>query len=71
MAYLDENVFVRAAGIPGDADGDGEVSIADITTILDYMLSGKPINERQADVDNDGSINIGDIVMLVDIILNK
>ena len=35
------------------------------------MLSGKPINERQADVDNDGSINIGDIVMLVDIILNK
>ncbi len=71
MAYLDENVFVRAAGIPGDADGDGEVSIADITTILDYMLSGMPINERQADVDNDGSINIGDIVMLVDIILNK
>ena len=71
MAYLDENVFVRATGIPGDADGDGEVSIADITTILDYMLSGKPINERQADVDNDGSINIGDIVMLVDIILNK
>ena len=71
MAYLDENVFVRAAGIPGDADGDGEVSIADITTILDYMLSGKPINERQADVDNDGSINIGEIVMLVDIILNK
>lgn len=71
MAYLDENVFVRAAGILGDADGDGEVSIADITTILDYMLSGKPINEQQADVDNDGSINIGDIVMLVDIILNK
>lgn len=71
MAYLDENIFVRSAGIPGDADGDGEVSIADITTILDYMLSGKPINERQADVDNDGIINIGDIVMLVDIILSK
>lgn len=71
MAYLDENVFVRTAGVPGDADGDGEVSIADITTILDYMLSGKPINEQQADVDNDGSINIGDVVMLVDIILNK
>ena len=71
MAYLDENVFVRTAGIPGDADGDGNISIADIIAILDYMISGKPLNEQQADVDNDGAISIGDIVMLVDIILNK
>ena len=34
--------FTTAAynDVRGDADGDGEVSIADVTTLIDYLLSG-------------------------------
>jgi len=57
--------------IPGDANGDGKVNVADIVEIVNKILgnpSGKLIEEA-ADVNDDGKINVTDIVLVVNIIL--
>ena len=69
MVYLDENVFKRPAALLGDVDDDGSVDIADVVALIDYVLSGVPVNEANSDVDGDGTITIADIVALIDIIL--
>ena len=55
----------------GDADGDGKISIADVTALIDYLLTGdaEGINPETADVDGDGYISIADVTALIDIIL--
>ena len=53
--------------VPGDVNGDGEVSIADINSIIDIMLSNSAIPD--ADVNNDGEINISDINKVIDYIM--
>lgn len=55
----------------GDADGDGLVTVADVTAIIDYILSGddSEINLEAADVDDDGNVSVGDISELIDYIL--
>lgn len=56
----------------GDADDDGAITIADVTTLIDYILNGTAIsfNIDNADGDRDGLIGIGDITSLIDYILN-
>ena len=60
-----------ATVLKGDADGDGLVTIADVTAIIDYLLSGDPsdINIAAADVDEDGKVTIADASVLIDLIL--
>ena len=66
-SYIDEFV---APVILGDVDDDGIVGIADVTTLIDYILNNdNPINQSNADVDEDGSITIADVTALIDIIL--
>ena len=57
--------------IPGDVDGDGTVSIADVSTLIDYLLSkvATGINLEAADIDGNGSVDIGDISSLIDMLL--
>ena len=56
----------------GDADGDGNVTIGDVSTLIDYLLSGNSsgINLEAADCDNDGLITIGDVSTLIDYLLS-
>ncbi len=56
----------------GDVDGDGSVSIADVVTLIDYILNGDAagINEQATDVDQSGEINISDVTTLIDYLLN-
>ena len=59
-------------GIPGDANGDGEVDSADVTAIINDIL-GKPsasFNKTNADVNGDGEILIDDAVQTVQIIMD-
>ena len=51
---------------------DGEVSIGDVTTLVDYMLSGDIIqfDAVAADVNQDETISIGDVTALIDMLLN-
>ena len=57
----------------GDANGDGEVTVTDVSTAVDYILSNSTgfIVMRNADVNCDGEVNISDVTLIVDIILNN
>lgn len=55
--------------ILGDVNGDGAVSIADVTALIDYLLEGGDINEAGADVTQDGNISIADVTALIDKLL--
>ena len=57
--------------IRGDVNGDGSVSPADISVLIDYLLDGAAtINEFGADVNKDGSIAPSDISALIDYLLS-
>ena len=55
----------------GDVDGDGNVGIADVTFLIDYILTGNAtgISVMSADVDGNGSVDIADVTALIDYIL--
>ena len=64
-------VTVTRASIIGDVDMDGEVTIADVTSLID-MIMGSVLacyDPVAADVDRDGSIGIADVTALIDLIL--
>ena len=53
----------------GDVDGDGKIGIADVTELIDLILSGGTA-PAEADVDQNGTVGIGDVTELIDIILS-
>ena len=57
--------------VRGDVDGDGKVTIGDVTALIDYLLSGDStgIDLDNADCDQDGIVNIGDVITLIDYLL--
>ena len=63
-------VFVEGDNVPvaGDVNGDDEVSIADVTMLVDLLLRQQS-NER-SDVNGDGETGIADLTSLVDILTN-
>ena len=62
----------REPTIHGDVNGNGVVDIADITSLIDYLLNGTTagISLEAADFDNDGNITISDVTSIIDFILN-
>jgi len=52
----------------GDVDGNGSISIADVTALIDYILNGdaSAISMEASDVDATGSVNIADVTALID-----
>ena len=73
-----EETEAIAAVQAGDANGDGTVSIADITTILDYlsateegqaqMIADRMVAEGALDADRSGSVSIADVTAVLEII---
>ena len=53
--------------LQGDVNGDGEVNIADVNAVIDYILS-ETGDGSAADVNGDGEVNIADINTLIDFI---
>ena len=56
----------------GDVDGDGRVTIADVTELIDLLLSETGYNhpvDDIADVDGNEIVNIADVTELIDILL--
>lgn len=64
---------VASPNIPGDADDDKVVTVADITAVASYILGETPatFNAKNADVNGDGSIDVADITGIAEIILTK
>lgn len=59
--------------LSGDANEDGVVDVADITTIASYILGNtpSPFNKDNADANGDGTIDVADITTTAGIILGK
>ncbi len=59
--------------VRGDVDSDGTVGIADVTTLIDYILNGEAqgVDVNAADCDMDGVVGIADVTSLIDYILNQ
>lgn len=76
-SYASANVwkqFVNILGIGeevivGDLDGDGRVSIADLSNLIDLLLANDNSNPY-ADVDGDGIMSVADVATLIDMLLN-
>ncbi len=56
----------------GDIDGDGEVSIRDVTTMIDAILTGEheDVYFESADLNSNGRLDIGDVTTIIDMLLN-
>lgn len=55
----------------GDVNGDGEVTIGDVTALISYLLDNATILAGNPDVNNDGEASIGDVTELISILLGR
>ena len=55
----------------GDVDGDNTVGIADVSALIDYILTGYStgLNLQAGDVDGDNTVGIADVSAMIDYIL--
>ena len=65
--YLGEGGVLR-----GDVDKSSSVNIADVTALIDYLLSGDNdgVNVANADCNQDEDVNIADVTALIDYLLS-
>jgi hypothetical protein len=65
--------YPGSTSIPGDVNDDGNVSIADVTVLIDYLLShdASGVNLANADVNGDNSVSIADVTALIDMLLSN
>ena len=56
----------------GDVNMDGDVNIADVTALIDYLLNGDDsvIDLTAANVNEDNSVDISDVTRLIDMLLS-
>lgn len=72
LAWMDEQLgFDPNAHLRGDANGDGKVSISDVTVLIDYLIGGNPANIDfdACDCDLNSSVGISDVTALIDYLL--
>lgn len=73
--YLDKKIWLYAAYRPGDVNGDGMIGIADVTALIDLLLSGETPQSKEvmdaADLNRDGAIGIADVTALIDLLLGS
>jgi len=60
--------FTTLAQAPGDANGDGQINILDVTVILNDILEIAPA-PGNGDCNEDGNVNILDVTCVLNIIL--
>ena len=64
-----QHVTIVKAIIKGDVNGDGMVSIEDVTDLIDIILSDSPRGPA-ADINGDGKVTISDVTVIIDILLS-
>lgn len=67
--YPDKGAGPGPEPLYGDANGDGEVTVADINSIIDVILLGT--TNAGADVNSDGEITVADINAVINVILGQ
>ena len=68
-----KTVTIGEGGLPGDADNNGVVELADIQMVTEHIFGNNPpqLNFQNADVNHDNVLNVYDIIQIVNIILGK
>lgn len=64
-------ITIADSALPGDANGDGSVTIADVATVVSYLLHN-PSEDfvfSNADVDGGGEVTIDDALAIVNMVL--
>lgn len=64
------NILPIADDVSGDVNGDGNVNISDVTTLIDLLLSGATAGNSAADFNNDGHVSISDVTDLISYLLS-
>ena len=56
----------------GDANGDGEIDMQDVTLIVSYILGtpAETFKAKAADINDDGEIGMSDVMHIIQYILN-
>ena len=62
--FTDKNASQR-----GDVNGDGSVTISDVTALIDLLLGGGTISNPAADCNGDSNVTISDVTALIDYLL--
>ena len=77
LSDVQEMYFSNEAGSEpsyaiGDVNMDGNVSIADVTALIDYLLGGdaSAIDLTAANVNGDDTVSIADVTALIDLLLS-
>ena len=73
MAYYELVGDTPMVVTPGDANGDGEVTIVDVVAVVNRLL-GSNVGDfifEAADMNQDGQISIVDVVAVVNVLLGK
>ena len=72
MKLILTKVNVVPPFIRGDVDNNGEVKIADVTDLINYLLNGDAtsVNILAADCDENGEVKIADVTALINYLLS-
>ena len=73
LTFTIEVVESQPTILLGDVNGDGTLSIKDVTELINYLLAGEQsgFNAANADVNQDGKISITDVSGVISIVLNQ
>ena len=61
--------YTMTLTVPGDVNGDGEVTAADVTTLYSYLLNNETANLVNGDQNSDGNITSADVTAVYSILL--
>ncbi len=61
----------KVYGMPGDMNGDGEISIDDLALLIDRLLTDMPRYTYTGDFSGDGAVDIADVSSLIDYLLTR
>lgn len=61
--------YVEPEFIRGDVNGDKDVTISDVTALIDLLLGGGTIDNPAADCNQSGDVTISDVTALIDFLL--
>ncbi len=64
---------IETSILPGDANGDEEVTIADVVAIINYLLdpTSAKFNEAAANVDGQDGVTLADALAIINMIIGK
>ena len=71
----DVKIYRKRTGLPGDANMDGKVTVADVMVVVNYVIKGAdgvPVfNFKNANVNGDAAITVSDVMAIVKIVTGQ